>query len=102
MKWTFVFKEDIVETGAIAASLFSTYMSWENRDPSLLLPVIVFLGLAAYLYAKKNKARWCRTCNQLMVYGTENSSTSVDYRVVYECPKCGKKNDTGLETTYPE
>lgn len=102
MKWTFVFKEDMVEIAAIAASLFAAYMSWENKDPSLLLFIIVFLGLAAYIYSKKNKARWCHTCNQLMVYGTENSSTSNDYRVIYECPKCGKKNDAALETTYPD
>jgi hypothetical protein len=32
MKWTLIFKEDLVEIGAIAASLFAAYMSWENRD----------------------------------------------------------------------
>jgi len=100
MKWTFVLKEDLFEIAAVVGSLFAAYMSWENKDPSLLLFVFVFLGAAVFVYSRKNRARWCSACKQLMVYKTEDSPTSNDNRVFYQCPKCDKKNDSGLETSY--
>ena len=100
MKYHFRIKEDWLELILALMLIYVSVSAIMRGYWFVVLVVSIFLVGTVYLWWKQAKVRWCIECQkpmQRILVGAQDDET-----IFYICGVCGKRNDSGIQRSYPE